>query len=194
MELEQTVQLLCDGGVEFVIIGGVAAAFHGSTRVTLDLDICYSRSAANGKRLTAALTPFHPRPRGFLEGLPFIWDEQTRRNTTLFTLQTTLGEIDLLAEVPGIGTYDEVRARSVTVDAFGREVLVIDLKSLIHAKRTADREKDRLALPELESLLEASNPDRHGVTFGGFIAAGRPSCIRPRSPRPHRLRPQPSAR
>ena len=44
MEFEKAVQTLVDAGVEFVVIGGVSASFHGSTRVTYDLDICYSGS------------------------------------------------------------------------------------------------------------------------------------------------------
>jgi hypothetical protein len=55
MQFESAVQLLCDAGVDFVVIGGVAATFHGSVRVTYDLDICYSRISSNVKRLAPAL-------------------------------------------------------------------------------------------------------------------------------------------
>jgi len=159
MEFERAVQILCDAGVEFVVIGGVAAILHGSTRVTYDLDICYSRSAANLKRLAEALAPFNPRPRGFPEGLPFLWDERMLRNSTVLTLQSSLGEIDLLAEVAGVGTYEQAKASSLVVEAFERQIHTLDLRALIQAKRTAGREKDRSALPELESLLEASEGD-----------------------------------
>jgi predicted nucleotidyltransferase len=155
MQFESAVQLLCDAGVDFVVIGGVAATFHGSVRVTYDLDICYSRVSSNVRSLAAALAPFHPRPRGFADDLPFIWDEATVRNSTLLTLRTDLGEIDLLAEVAGLGSYSEVKERSLMVNAFGRQLRALDLQSLILAKRTAGREKDLSALPELESLLEA---------------------------------------
>jgi hypothetical protein len=155
MQFESAVQLLCDAGVDFVVIGGVAATFHGSVRVTYDLGICYSRVSSNVRSLAAALAPFHPRPRGFAEDLPFIWDEATVRNSTILTLRTDLGEIDLLAEVAGLGSYSEVKAHSLIVSAFGRQLRALDLQSLILAKRTAGREKDLSALPELESLLEA---------------------------------------
>lgn len=80
------------------------------------------------------------------------------RNTTVLTLLTDLGEIDLLAEVAGLGGWDEVKAGSVEVEAFDRSVAILDLRSLIRAKRAAGREKDLAVLPELESLLEASEP------------------------------------
>jgi hypothetical protein len=54
-----------------------------------------------------------------------------------------------------LGSYSEVKERSLMVNAFGRQLRALDLQSLILAKRTAGREKDLSALPELESLLEA---------------------------------------
>ena len=97
MELGRSLQALCDAGVDFVIVGGVSATLHGSAQVTFDLDICYSRSADNLKRLAKALAPFRPRPRGVPDHLPFVWDESTLRNGSLFTLTTELGDIDCLA-------------------------------------------------------------------------------------------------
>jgi hypothetical protein len=159
MEFEEAVQTLVDAGVEFVIIGGVSASFNGSARVTYDLDICYSRTASNLRRLAAALAPFHPRPRGFPAELPFLWDERTLQGGTVFTLATDLGAIDLLAEVAGLGAYDRVKAHSIMVEAFDRRVATLDLPSLIQSKRAAGRERDLSALPELESLLEAEEPE-----------------------------------
>jgi hypothetical protein len=158
MQFKRAVQALCNAEVEFVVIGGVSAILHGSARVTFDIDVCYSRDRSNLKRLAAALAPFHPRPQGFPAELPFVWDETTLRNSTVLTLQTDLGEIDLLAEVAGLGGWDEVSARSVKIDAFERTISILDLPSLIQAKRAAGREKDLAALPELESLLEATEP------------------------------------
>jgi hypothetical protein len=158
MEFESALKVLCDADVEFVVIGGVAASLHGSARLTFDLDVCYLRTAENLRRVAKALAPFHPRPRGFSKDLPFIWDESTLRNGSLFTLLTDLGEIDLLGEVLGLGAFPEVKARSTLVDAFGRRIWTLDLTGLIKAKRAAGREKDLIALPELESLLEAEEP------------------------------------
>lgn len=159
MNFELLIQHLCDSGVEFVVIGGWAAIFHGSAHVTNDLDICYSRHKQNLRRLADALAPFHPRPRGLPDGLPFAWDAATLANGTMFTLTTDLGILDLLAEVSGIGTYEEARAASMEVDAFGRRLQALDLRALIRAKKAAGRPKDLLILPELEGLLEASEDD-----------------------------------
>jgi len=158
MNVEAAIQALADGGVNFVIIGGWSAILNGSAYITNDLDICFARDPENLRRLALALAPFHPRLRALPAGLPFVWDQATLRNGTVFTLDTDLGEIDLLAEVAGLGTFEEVTAGSAATEAFGRKVRTLDLKSLIKAKRAAGREKDLGLLPELESLLEAQEP------------------------------------
>ena len=79
-----------------------------SAYVTNDLDICYSRDRNNLTKLALALVPYHPRPRGFPDGLPLVWDTATLAKGTIFTLTTQLGIIDLLAEVAGVGTYEDV--------------------------------------------------------------------------------------
>jgi hypothetical protein len=159
MRFDEPVHALCDSDVEFIVIGGLSATFHGSARVTYDLDICYSRNAGNLRRLAAALAPFHPRPRGFPAGLPFVWDDTTLHNSTILTLQTDIGEIDLLAEVAGLGDFEQLKKHSLTVEVFDRRVATLTLPALIQAKRAAGRDKDLAALPELESLLDA-NPDQ----------------------------------
>ena len=76
-----------------------------------------------------------------------------------FRLVTDVEWIDLLAEISGLGSYDEARAESVEVDTFARRVRTLDLKSLIKSKRAAGRENDIAGLRELESLLEAAEPE-----------------------------------
>ena len=116
--------------------------------------------AANGRAQilpagTFAARDGRPGLRHLPPDLPFVRDETTLRNGSVFTLATDLGSIDLLAEVTGIGDYSEVRASSIEVDAFDRRVWTLDLPGLIRAKRAAGREKDLRLLPELESLLDA---------------------------------------
>jgi hypothetical protein len=62
-------QALAHGRVEFILAGGVAAALHGSARLTLDIDVVYRRSGDNTERLATALKPFQPCLRGAPPGL-----------------------------------------------------------------------------------------------------------------------------
>lgn len=161
MNIDAAVRALVDADVEFVLIGGWSAIVNGSRFMTDDLDICYSRKPENLRRLARALAPYHPRLRGLAEGLPFIWDiwdEATLRNGTVFALVTDLADIDLLGEVSGLGSFEEVKSGAYVAEAFGRKIWTLDLKSLIKAKRAAGRNKDLTVLPELESFLEAEQP------------------------------------
>jgi hypothetical protein len=88
-----------------------------------------------------------------------VWDEKSLLNGTVFTLRTDIGDIDLLAEVAGLGTYNDVKPHTIEVSAYDRMFLSLDLPSLIAAKKAAGRPKDLEALLELESLLEAQEPD-----------------------------------
>lgn len=152
--IEAPLRLLGEYGVDCVIVGGIAAAIHGSLLLTNDLDVCYDRNPANLERLAQALTMVHPRLRNAPEGLPFILDAETLKRGLNFTFTTDIGDLDLLGEVRGAGGYEEVLADSLTVDLFGYRFAVIDIGKLIVAKRAAGRPKDLIALPELEAIQE----------------------------------------
>ena len=155
-------RVLTDAGVEFALIGGVAANLHGAARATYDVDVVYSRKRENIKRLVTAMGPFKPYLRGAPPGLPFQLDEQTVRNGLNFTLDTTLGAVDLLGEVAGGGTYEQLLPHSVEIDAFGVRCRCVTLERLIQLKRAAGRPKDWDALAELEALLEERRKRERG--------------------------------
>lgn len=156
IDLEKVIPLLAESKVAFVIVGGVAAAVHGSAQVTFDLDICYARDASNLHRLVEALAPLHPRLRGAPGGLPFLWETETLRRGLNFTLLTDWGDLDLLDEIAGVGGYEQTLAASVPVALFGVTCAVLSLPALIGARRAAGRPRDLLSLPELEALWEAT--------------------------------------
>ena len=158
IDLEKAITALAEHGVEYVIVGGVAITLHSSAYITRDLDFCYSRSNENLVRLTHALGRFSPRPRDFPNELPFIFDERTLKNGTNFTFETSIGDIDLLGEVKGIGDYSATVQRSVVYEIYGAQVKALSLDALIDAKIAADRPKDHLVLPELYALREALDP------------------------------------
>lgn len=97
-------------GVEYVLMGGVAAAAHGSARATQELDIVYSRHDENLDGLVSALEPLHPYLRGAPPGLPFRLDKPTLKAGLNFTLTADLGWIDLLGEIAGAGQIKMFRS------------------------------------------------------------------------------------
>jgi predicted nucleotidyltransferase len=161
IDIETALRVLAQGGVEFIVVGGVAATAHGSARLTRDLDVVYRRTPENIARLAVALAPQSPYLRGAPPGLPFRWDAETIRRGLNFTLTTALGDLDLLGEITGGGGFDSLVTRSRPVAVFGVEVRCLDLDCLIEVKRAAGRPKDLEVIAELEALQEER--DRSGA-------------------------------
>jgi predicted nucleotidyltransferase len=154
MKLQELLARLADAGVRFSVIGGVALVARGVQRATEDLDIAYARDRENLARLAEALRPLHPRLRGVPEGLPFTLDAASLRAGLNFTLDTDLGPLDLLGEVPGLGTFEHVDAASSEIQLEGMRVLALTVEGLERAKRAAGRPKDLLDLGYLRALAQ----------------------------------------
>ncbi|MGQ0766324.1 MAG: hypothetical protein ACT4OZ_11725 [Gemmatimonadota bacterium] len=148
---------LSDGKVDFILIGGLAATVHGAARLTQDVDVVYSRNAGNLDRLAAALVALEPYPRGAPPGLPFDWSSATLRVGFNFTLTTAAGDLDLLGEIAGGGSYDSLVAETVSISLFGQSIRCLTLPALIRAKRAAGRPKDFESIAELELLRDGGD-------------------------------------
>jgi hypothetical protein len=154
-DLRTVLEALAKHGVEYVIVGGLALVASGSTRVTEDLDLCYSRAPENLQRLADALAPFRPTLRGAPPDLPFVLDTASLRSGLNFTLATSAGDLDLLGEVLGVGGFDDAATDAVTVDLFGFAVRILSLDALERSKRAAGRVKDLLDLAEIAEIRKA---------------------------------------
>lgn len=146
--------VLTRSGIEFIIIGGFAATAHGSAHVTVDLDVVYRRTSDNMARLARALAPLQPYLRGAPPGLPFQFDIETMARGLNFTLVTSAGDLDLLGEATGGGTYDALLPHSEVRELFDLECRFVNLETLIYLKRAAGRPRDLDRIAELELLLE----------------------------------------
>jgi hypothetical protein len=154
IDYQRTLAVLVSARIDFIIVGGAAATAHGSVRLTLDLDIVYSRRKENIKRLVEALRPLHPNLRGAPENLPFLWDEETVTKGLNFTLTTSLGWLDLLGEITSGGAYEDLVSDSVRINVLGNDCLCLGLRRLIEVKRAAGRRKDLEVIEELQVILE----------------------------------------
>ena len=148
------IPLLSENEVEFIIVGGAAATAHGSARLTLDLDVVYNRSARNIESVVNALRSTQPYLRGAPPGLPFAWSVETIQKRLNFTLTTTLGALDLLGEIVGGGSYEQLLPDTITIEIGGSQCLCLGLDRLIQVKRAAGRPKDLETIAELERIQE----------------------------------------
>jgi hypothetical protein len=150
-------RVLSDGGVRFVVIGGIAAVFRGWPGITQDLDVCYSRDPDNLERLATALRALGARLRGpnLPDDLPFVLDARTIALGDTFTFETEAGNLDVLATPSGTdGFADLERGAAWIAAAEGLKVRVCSLDDLIRMKRAAGRTKDLIQLEDLAALRE----------------------------------------
>jgi len=152
-------------GVDFVVIGGLAAILHGSTLPTQDVDILPLRDEENLDRLARALTRLGARIRTSGEPVEATIDGAfLQAMPTMLNLVTTYGDLDIAFDPAGPKTgFDEWNADAVPVDI--GESLVVRLAALsdvIRSKAAASRPKDERALPYLESLQDQIRVDESG--------------------------------
>jgi hypothetical protein len=158
-DFERLLAVLTHGGVEFIVIGGFAATAHGSAHITVDLDVVYRRTPGNVERLARALEPLDPYLRGAPPGLPFRFDGETIRQGLNFTLVTRAGDLDLIGEATGGGTYEALLPCSDVREIAGLDCRFVNLPTLIRLKRAAGRPKDLERIAELEALRQEAPPD-----------------------------------
>jgi len=151
---------LRSAGVEFVIVGGVAAVLDGAPINTFDLDVVHSRSEANITRLLAVLDE--------LDAVYRIQPERRIRPSASHltsaghqNLITRCGPLDLLGAIGHNLGYENLLPHSVEMDVGeGILVRVLDLETLIAIKEELGGEKDRAVLPILRRTLEEKRKAR----------------------------------
>lgn len=146
---------LIDHEVRFVVVGGVAAFKHGSARNTEDLDVCAPLDHANAVEIIQAFADVHPRWRMRPDMPEISADSPMLKGLKNRYLRTDLGQLDVLGELTGVGTFDEVVVHSIEGDfGGGLRCRLLDLDTLIESKRIAGREKDKPAVRELEVIRD----------------------------------------
>jgi predicted nucleotidyltransferase len=139
-------------GVDFVVIGGIAAVLHGSAQATFDLDICYAIDPGNLAALGEALVELNAQLKDVDGQVRFVPDARTLKRVEVLTMTTELGELDVLARPSGSPGYEALRRNADRFDLDGFSVLVASIDDLIAMKAAAGRRKDLAAVDELEAI------------------------------------------
>jgi hypothetical protein len=147
-------KLLNDHRVRFVLVGGMAAVIHGSQTVTQDVDICAPLTLGNLSGLLRALAGTHPRFRTTRDLHPLPEEPDNLVGFRNLYLITDLGQLDILSEIAGVGEYSKVEQHTILVDLEGTPCRVLDLDTLITAKKAMKSPKDRQVVFELEAIRE----------------------------------------
>ncbi len=140
--------------VRFIVMGSAAAVAHGLERSVGDLDVVYDRAPDNLPRLVEALADLEPYPRGAEPGLDVPWDVETIEEGYSFIMTTTLGDLDLFAEISGIGLYEDVLPESVERNLWGAPCRCLSPEQLIHNLKCSGRKKDFAQAKAMQKWLD----------------------------------------
>jgi hypothetical protein len=151
--LSELTRRLIESQVEFVLVGGFAAAAHGVLLVTSDVDICCRFSQENLMRIQKAFADLHPVHRSRPDMPLQLTPAQSAGLKNLY-LKTDLGVVDCLGEVLGVGNFDAVLKHSVEVELPVGKCRIIDIETLIRAKEAMKRDHDRITVKHLKEIIK----------------------------------------
>lgn len=159
MDLPQLFGALRRHNVRYVLIGGLAALYHGSPFPTEDADIAPADDSDNLANLAAALRELNARIRTDSDphGVPFVCDAKTLASALTWNLTTDAGDLDVAFQPSGTRGYPDLHANASKTDLYNVTVEVASLGDVIRSKQAANRPKDQRVLPALRELL-ARNP------------------------------------
>lgn len=177
LDVPEILRTLHQHGVEHVVVGGVAALFHGYAGATFDADVVPAPDDDNLRRLAAALrdleakayanplrADLHPDGAPPEADLLDLESPETLRRSLAWFFSTRAGLLDVLLVIDGAGGYASIAPSAVRTSVGGHTVRIISLDDLIEAKETAGREKDLIALRDLRRLAQRRFEPPHSAS------------------------------
>lgn len=159
LDAEAMLRVLREHRVEFVIIGAFALSAHGVIRATKDIDLIPEPGRKNLERLARALRALGAEvmlAEDFDQSeLGLAPDETGLALGGNWVLRTRLGRLDVMQAVPGVKSYDALRAASVERDVPGAGAYRFPaLDDLIAMKMAAGRPQDEIDITSLHRAHE----------------------------------------
>ncbi|GAA5025271.1 hypothetical protein GCM10011506_09680 [Marivirga lumbricoides] len=165
-------QSLSESNVEYMLVGGVAAVFHGHVRTTGDIDLWVNEVPENKKRLVNALSQIGvPAAEGFLN-VPLIpgWSSLTIGDsgfTAYFMAYTSFFKQ---------ADFNEVYKRSVKGEINGIKFQVIHINDLIKEKKRLGRHKDLDDVENLEKIKKTESNSKFAFISSFFCLSAFCQC------------------
>ena len=154
-DLLAALRSLREGGIDCVLVGGLAAALNGAPTVTFDVDVVFSRDSGNLARILKWFQQvdaiFRIQPERRLRP-----NESHLAAGRHLNLLTRFGWIDLLGNVGDGLEFPQLLLLSTEMDiGEGLSIRVLNLETIISIKEKLASEKDLAVLPTLRSTLKA---------------------------------------
>ena len=143
-------ELLERHGVEYIVVGGVAAVLQGAPVTTFDIDTLVKTDAANVDRLAAALAALEARYREHVNLRPTR--EELLAGGHLLLL-TNSGPLDVLGFIGRGKRYEDIVDSARTISVGELSIRVLAIEALIEEKKALGRDKDLAVVRLLEAVL-----------------------------------------
>ncbi|MCX6902440.1 MAG: hypothetical protein NTW03_02940 [Verrucomicrobia bacterium] len=140
-DFKEFLQCLNARGVDYLLIGGHAVAYHGYPRATSDMDVWVAVNQSNADKLVSALTDF-----GF--GVPDLSRDLFLQEAHVIRMGVAPNRIEIQTGIDGI-QFDDCYPKRVTAEIDGVRVSLISLQDLKANKKASGRNKD---LADLDGL------------------------------------------
>jgi hypothetical protein len=151
---EEIIRILVEGGVDFLLAGGMAVQAHGYPRYTFDVDIIPRPDSRNLERLASVLREIGATAvddRG--NRLPLDLSHAESLAVGNYFLDTRLGAVDLFnGPRPDLKRYRRLDEAATEATLGELSVRIVGKDDLIAMKREAGRDKD---LRDIAALTEA---------------------------------------
>ena len=128
--------------VRYMVVGAYAVIYYAEPRYTKDLDLWVEPTPENADRVWKALAAFGAP----LEGVSL---EDFSNPELIYQVGVEPNRIDIMMAVPGL-VFEAAWSRRVTSSYGGEVISILNLDDLILAKKTTNRESDKLDLRLLE--------------------------------------------
>lgn len=160
-KFQELLAALQEGGVDFIVVGGVAALLEGAPILTLDLDIVYATDDRTLRRWAEVLADLDATYRD-PAGRQIPPTAERLRTNRVNLLETRLGLLDLLQTIGDGWTFSDLLPDANEHEVGGVAVRVLDLSVVIESKILAGRDKDTAMLPVLRRTLEMRRQEDDG--------------------------------
>ena len=142
LDPRRILEALAEHGVDFVVVGGIAAQTHGNTRMTNDVDLIPQPEPSNLARLADALRALGARVLNPGHEDVEI-DAAMLPRAAIWQFATPHGDVDVLHDAPGAAPYDQLRERALVIALGSSRIPVAGLDDLIRMKLARGRPVDR---------------------------------------------------
>jgi predicted nucleotidyltransferase len=162
MELDYKVVFkeLNELGIDYLVVGGLAANLHGIPRMTYDIDLMILLESDNIRRLVSKLIQWGYKPKIPID--PQDLADESKRNSWIqdkgmkafnfYSESLPIGEIDVIIDSPI--PYETLKARAVGIQVQEVRIPIVSIHDLIELKLRAGRKQDLSDVEYLKIIVE----------------------------------------